>query len=304
MARANDSQAVDAAAVTIAVTDENARPTRNIAVVMFEGCEAAGAGAFAEVFAIACQLTEKSSMRYRWQLHFLSPLGGFVATRASFRVFTQAVDATMSCGYHFVLVAAGKEQGHALRRSGLEAWIQRLKRNATPVFMLGQPADCENNGIHPMTVDAAVGVALRLLARDECHGLALRVASHFENTLQCAKFGSGDLEHERPDVKARIAAQWLRRNSPERLTIDAAAASVQLSRRTLLRHFRDEFGMTPAEYLLHTRLKRACLLLIDSGLPVDKIARRVGMASGDRLAKVFRRKMGVSPTCYRMLNGI
>jgi transcriptional regulator GlxA family with amidase domain len=40
-------------------------------------------------------------------------------------------------------------------------------------------------------------------------------------------------------------------------------------------------------------------LLTDSELPVDKIARRSGMGNGDRLAKIFRKRLLISPTEYR-----
>jgi transcriptional regulator GlxA family with amidase domain len=45
-----------------------------------------------------------------------------------------------------------------------------------------------------------------------------------------------------------------------------------------------------------------CRLLIETDLPVDKIARRIGMANGDRLAKIFRKRLSVSPTEYRLQN--
>jgi transcriptional regulator GlxA family with amidase domain len=45
-----------------------------------------------------------------------------------------------------------------------------------------------------------------------------------------------------------------------------------------------------------------CRLLIETDLPVDKIARRNGMANGDRLAKIFRKRLLVSPTEYRLQN--
>ena len=60
--------------------------------------------------------------------------------------------------------------------------------------------------------------------------------------------------------------------------------------------------ITPSEYLLRARLDMVCRLLIETDLPVDKIARRIGMANGDRLAKIFRKRLSVSPTEYRLQN--
>ena len=73
-----------------------------------------------------------------------------------------------------------------------------------------------------------------------------------------------------------------------------------MSERNFLRRFKMETGITPSDYLLQARLAVACTLLTDSELPVDKIARRSGMGNGDRLAKIFRRRLLISPTEYRM----
>jgi transcriptional regulator GlxA family with amidase domain len=72
-----------------------------------------------------------------------------------------------------------------------------------------------------------------------------------------------------------------------------------MSERNFLRRFKLELGMTPSDYLLQARLAITCSLLIDSELPVDKIARRSGMGNGDRLAKIFRKRMMISPTEFR-----
>jgi transcriptional regulator GlxA family with amidase domain len=66
-----------------------------------------------------------------------------------------------------------------------------------------------------------------------------------------------------------------------------------------LRRFRQQIGTPPSEYLLRARLDRSRRLLADSDLPVDKIARRSGMGNGSQLAKLFRKRFGVSPTEFR-----
>jgi transcriptional regulator GlxA family with amidase domain len=39
-----------------------------------------------------------------------------------------------------------------------------------------------------------------------------------------------------------------------------------------------------------------CRMLANTGLPVDKVARRSGMRSGDQLAKIFRKRLSISPS--------
>ena len=61
-----------------------------------------------------------------------------------------------------------------------------------------------------------------------------------------------------------------------------------------------DLGSGEGGYALQARLAVTCALLTDSELPVDKIARRSGMGNGDRLAKIFRKRLLISPTEYRM----
>ncbi|MEM5369636.1 helix-turn-helix transcriptional regulator [Paraburkholderia azotifigens] len=99
------------------------------------------------------------------------------------------------------------------------------------------------------------------------------------------------------------SATFLKSNLEHLITVADVARTVAMSERNFLRRFRQEFGMTPSEYLLQTRLQKSCQLLVESELPVDKIARRCGMTSGTRLAKIFRKRFGMSPTEYRLQNG-
>ncbi|WP_180726381.1 helix-turn-helix domain-containing protein [Paraburkholderia largidicola] len=106
-------------------------------------------------------------------------------------------------------------------------------------------------------------------------------------------------------IQKRIheSATFLRSNLEQIITVANVARIASMSERNFLRHFRQQFRVTPSEYLLQARLEKSCQLLIESELPVDKIARRCGMTSGTRLAKIFRKRYGMSPTEFRLQNG-
>ncbi|ACC75760.1 helix-turn-helix transcriptional regulator [Paraburkholderia phymatum] len=114
-----------------------------------------------------------------------------------------------------------------------------------------------------------------------------------------------DSTSEEAGIPERIhgSATFLKSNLEHVVTVADVARTVAMSERNFLRRFRQEFGITPSEYLLQTRLQKSCQLLLESELPVDKIARRCGMTSGTRLAKIFRKRFGMSPTEYRFQNG-
>lgn len=99
--------------------------------------------------------------------------------------------------------------------------------------------------------------------------------------------------------KMHHVAEWLAANFTDRVRMRQAAALVAMSERSLLRNFTREIGVTPSVYLTRVRLARACTMLERTALPVDSIARRCGLGSGDYLSHLFRRHFDRTPTEYR-----
>jgi transcriptional regulator GlxA family with amidase domain len=100
--------------------------------------------------------------------------------------------------------------------------------------------------------------------------------------------------------KINAAARWMRENYVRRISVADAANFANMSERNFLRCFKAHIGLTPSEYLLRARLDASCMLLAATDLPVDKIARRCGAGSGDGLAKIFRKRLSISPSEYRL----
>jgi transcriptional regulator GlxA family with amidase domain len=83
------------------------------------------------------------------------------------------------------------------------------------------------------------------------------------------------------------------------ISVGDAARTSSMSERNFLRLFKRELGVTPSKYLLGARLDLTCRMLVNSDLPVDKIARRTGLSNGERLSKLFRKELSMSPTEFR-----
>lgn len=65
------------------------------------------------------------------------------------------------------------------------------------------------------------------------------------------------------------------------------------------RLIRDVSGATYSEYLKEVRINKAIELLINSELPVEKIARLVGYSNQQFFYKVFKSKLNITPSEYR-----
>lgn len=64
--------------------------------------------------------------------------------------------------------------------------------------------------------------------------------------------------------------------------------------------FKDETGVTPAEYLLDIRIKKAKDLLLHN-FAVGEVANKVGFPDPYYFSKVFKKKTGVSPKDYKRI---
>lgn len=83
-------------------------------------------------------------------------------------------------------------------------------------------------------------------------------------------------------------------------SLDDIASTCQLSRRHLMRAFRQETGQTVGEFVRCLAIEKAMTLLKDSDQPVATIASIVGFTNPSAFASAFRRISGQSPRQYRI----
>ena len=83
------------------------------------------------------------------------------------------------------------------------------------------------------------------------------------------------------------------------LGLNELASDAAMSPYHFLRTFRRVVGMTPHQFVLHTRLHRAAVRLLRSAEPISAIAFDVGFNDLSTFNNRFRRVMGASPSAYR-----
>ncbi|MEA9389716.1 helix-turn-helix domain-containing protein [Acerihabitans sp. TG2] len=102
-----------------------------------------------------------------------------------------------------------------------------------------------------------------------------------------------------PDSIAHRVILWWLAHVGEDISMERSAAFLSMSERSFRRHFKLEVGYPPYLFLLLLRLELARQALVDSQLPIDKIARRGGLHDGQQLARMFRKFIVTSPHQYR-----
>ncbi len=111
----------------------------------------------------------------------------------------------------------------------------------------------------------------------------------------------------RPSVRPRPAdrgraiesAHWIEAHAADAVDLRMLSAQAGLSVYHYLRLFSSVLGITPHQYLLRCRLRRAAQLLVDEDRPITDIALEVGFADLSNFVRSFHRACGMSPRAYR-----
>jgi transcriptional regulator GlxA family with amidase domain len=291
-----------------------------------------------EVFSLANEIhkfkgpnPETAGIVPNYALLFLSSDGGSVASSCSMRIWTESLDTRWMSDCDALFIAGGEGARHAkldtqlLRRLGRVApkisFVKAIGDGsqilaAANLSLQNRALDFEDPTVasaltsslfiaeQTLTLDdpkGPIAAALSVIKRDYGPAIAREVS---ERSIPgaWAKLSAVLDDTDVGGVRQKIdaAARWMRENYIRPISIADAARIAAMSERNFLRRFKAQIGLTPSEYLLRARLDASCMLLAATDLPVDKIARRCGAGSGDGLAKIFRKRLSISPTEYRM----
>jgi AraC-like DNA-binding protein len=150
------------------------------------------------------------------------------------------------------------------------------------LMVLGELAQAAARG-HSMIGLDEIGIAFAACFRDLVTG----------RRQSCASPGAADRR------RAVEAALWLDACAHEDVSLESAAQQVRLSPFHFLRLFAAVLGVTPHQYLVRARLRRAARLLVESNLSVTDISLEAGFADLSNFVRTFQRAAGASPGSFR-----
>ncbi len=95
------------------------------------------------------------------------------------------------------------------------------------------------------------------------------------------------------------AVEYINANLSTQLSIEQIARNGNVSKNTLYRGFKKEFGMTVSSYITEKRIEAAEKLLKNTDMTVEEIADRVGFSTAAYFGSNFKKLKGISPLKYR-----
>lgn len=149
---------------------------------------------------------------------------------------------------------------------------------------------------------AGIDLCMHLVRNDQ----GARYAAHIARTMVMPPHREGgQLQYSTPPHPEQIDGtlapllEWITGRLDEPETVETMAAHAGVSTRTLARRFADQLGTSPGRWLLAQRISTARDLLESTDLPLDTIARRVGLSSATNLRRRFLDSLGTTPGAYR-----
>lgn len=130
-----------------------------------------------------------------------------------------------------------------------------------------------------------------------CSGLLVQLIGKVLSIIKNAEFKGKEI-----DLKIRKARMLLRERSYYQVDMEEFSRELGIGYSYFRRMFKKYTGIAPLQYHIMLRLQRARELLISTNKPHKEIAYELGFQSVYYFSRLFKQKMGITPTQMRNKN--
>ena len=152
-------------------------------------------------------------------------------------------------------------------------------------------------------VTAAIDLTLALIEEDHGRDLALAIARHLVVYLKRpggqSQFSAHLIAQSSHRTPIEAVKRWAAEHPDADLSTTELAARAAMSPRNFTRIFRQETGVTPAEFIERLRIDAARRLLEETELPLAAVARASGLGTAASARRAFLRRLGITMRQYR-----
>lgn len=166
-----------------------------------------------------------------------------------------------------------------------------------PAFAIRLPSFCRL--ANPARMYEVLEQLVALERERHLEGVEWRQQLLFQEVLQQLVVS---FEGQRAHPSAQIAdhaASYLKRHFREPVTMREVSRELNFHPVYIARCMQKRFGCSPMEYIMQIRLDQARMLLLQTDLPIHRIAEEVGLGQPAYFTSCFRKREGVTPREFR-----
>lgn len=108
----------------------------------------------------------------------------------------------------------------------------------------------------------------------------------------------------RDERRLSAVIRHIEQDASEKMELERLSAMAEMSKYHFLRTFRRTVGLTPHQFVLGIRLRRAASCLLTTAAPISAIAFDAGFGDLSTFNARFRKQFGISPRVYRSREGL
>jgi len=96
---------------------------------------------------------------------------------------------------------------------------------------------------------------------------------------------------------------YIREHLTERITVETLTRKAYLSRNLFFKWFKEQFGLSPVDYINKERIRLAKTLLKDRANKLASVSAQCGFADTNYFVRIFKKAEGVTPGRYQQCMG-
>lgn len=100
--------------------------------------------------------------------------------------------------------------------------------------------------------------------------------------------------------RLHFVLNYISENLTGKIPIDTLSRKAYLSRNMFFRMFREQFGISPLDYINRERIKLAKHLLAESNSTITDVSLRCGFNDANYFIRLFHKMEGITPGMYRL----
>lgn len=110
-------------------------------------------------------------------------------------------------------------------------------------------------------------------------------------------------ESSNHSIRVRQILDFINNNYKIKITIDDISKNIGLCRSEVCKLFKNEIGLSIADYILKLRIEKSIPLLLSNKMNITEIAASCGFNSSSYYAEAFKKLINMTPLEYKKKNG-
>lgn len=113
---------------------------------------------------------------------------------------------------------------------------------------------------------------------------------------------TANFSYSKEDSPLAYVISYIQANISEKIQVDDLSEKACMSRTSFYRAFKREFSISPLEFILKEKIKKAKQMLSETKTSISDVCYQLGFSDLNYFGRQFKKSEGISPTQYRMVS--